>query len=51
MRLRLTPRNESFFDLLAVTADQLVSGADALGRLVTAPAVERPALAATLREL
>ncbi|WP_225755024.1 DUF47 domain-containing protein [Actinotalea sp. Marseille-Q4924] len=49
MRLRLTPRNESFFDLLAATADQLVTGADLLGRLVTAPAVERPQLAGALR--
>lgn len=50
MRLRLTPRNESFFDLLTTTAAQLVTGADLLVKVVEADAVQRPELAGALRD-
>ncbi|GGC04224.1 DUF47 domain-containing protein [Cellulomonas carbonis] len=50
MRLRLSPRNESFFDLLTTTASQLVTGADLLGQVVEADPVRRPELAAALRD-
>lgn len=50
MRLRLTPRNASFFDLLAESARQLVRGADLLTELVSAPQGERKEVAQRLRE-
>ena len=43
MRLRLTPRNTSFFDLLADSARHLVTGADLLSRLLgTEPSGRKP---------
>ena len=50
MRLRLTPQNTTFFDLLADSARHLVAGADLLGRLLGAERPERKALAAELRD-
>ena len=50
MRLRLTPRNTSFFELLAESAGLLVRGADLLSDLLGAPPSERKAIAALLRE-
>lgn len=50
MRLRLTPSNTSFFDLLAESAQHLVGGAELLGRLLGAERTERKAIAAELRD-
>lgn len=50
MRLRLTPTNTVFFDLLAASAQHLVGGADLLSRLLGAEPGERKALAAELRD-
>ncbi|HVX18665.1 MAG TPA: DUF47 family protein [Acidimicrobiales bacterium] len=50
MRFRLTPRDESFFDLLTASAENLVSGANALGEFVTANG-EREAWAEQLKAL
>ena len=50
MRLRLTPRNASFFDLLAEQARHLVRGADLLSELLGAAKSERKAIATKLRE-
>lgn len=50
MRLRLTPRNTGFFDLLADSAQHLVVGADLLGRLLGAERPDRKAIADQLRE-
>ena len=50
MRLRLTPRNTSFFDLLAGTASHLVVGADLLSRLLGSAREERKAVADLLRD-
>lgn len=50
MRLRLTPRNTSFFDLLADSARHLVTGADLLGQLLGAQRKERKAIATQLRD-
>lgn len=50
MRLRLTPRNASFFDLLAEQARHLVRGADLLSELLGAAKPERKAIATKLRE-
>ena len=50
MRLRLTPRNTSFFDLLADSARHLVTGADLLGRLLGADREGRKAIADQLRD-
>jgi predicted phosphate transport protein (TIGR00153 family) len=50
VRLRLTPRNASFFDLLAESAGLLVRGAALLSELLGAPSSERKAIAALLRE-
>lgn len=50
MRVRLTPVNTTFFDLLAESAQHLVGGADILSRLLGAPRSERKALAAELRD-
>ena len=50
MRLRLTPRNASFFDLLAEQAQHLTRGADLLTELLGAPKAERKAIATRLRE-
>ncbi len=50
MRLRFTPRNASFFDLLAEQAGHLVRGADLLSELLGAEKDERKAVATRLRE-
>lgn len=44
MRLRLTPRDTSFFDLLAVTAEHLITGANLLAELLGADRQARIAL-------
>lgn len=50
MRLRLTPRNTGFFDLLAGSAQHLVTGAELLGRLLGAEPEARKEIADALRE-
>ncbi|MET0435571.1 MAG: DUF47 family protein [Cellulomonas sp.] len=45
MRLRLTPRDTSFFDLLAASAAHLVTGANLLAELLGADRATRKALA------
>ena len=50
MRLRLTPRNTSFFDLLAESASHLVRGAALLAELLGADKEDRQAIATKLRE-
>lgn len=50
MRLRLTPRNTSFFDLLAESASHLVRGAELLAELIGAEKEDRQAIATKLRE-
>jgi uncharacterized protein len=50
VRLRLTPRNTSFFDLLADSASHLVTGAELLGRLIEADPAGRKAIADQLRD-
>lgn len=44
MRLRFTPRDSSFFDLLAELAGHLVTGANLLGELLGAQRPERKAI-------
>jgi len=44
VRLRITPRDTSFFDLLAVSAGHLVTGANLLAELLGADRQERKAL-------
>ena len=44
MRFRITPRDTSFFDLLAVSAGHLVTGANLLAELLGANRQERKAL-------
>nr|WP_237728379.1 DUF47 family protein [Cellulomonas sp. APG4] len=48
--MRLTPRNTGFFDLLAGSAQHLVTGAELLGRLLGAEPEARKELAHALRE-
>jgi predicted phosphate transport protein (TIGR00153 family) len=50
VRLRLTPRNASFFDLLAEQAQHLVRGADLLTELIGAQKEDRRSIATKLRE-
>jgi predicted phosphate transport protein (TIGR00153 family) len=50
VRLRLTPRNTSFFDLLAGSARHLVTGADLLGQLLGAERADRKVIADLLRD-
>jgi predicted phosphate transport protein (TIGR00153 family) len=50
VRLRLTPRNTSFFDLLAESASHLVRGAELLTELLGAEKADRRAIATKLRE-
>jgi len=50
VRLRLTPRNTSFFDLLGDSARHLVGAADLLGQLLGAERPAREALAGQLRD-
>ena len=45
MRLRLTPRDTSFFDLLAASAQHLVTGATLLGEILGADRAARKVLA------
>ena len=49
--MRLTPRNTSFFDLLAGSARHLVTGADLLSQLLGAERPERKELAKQLRDV
>lgn len=51
MRLRLTPRDTTYFDLLAASARHLVTGADLLGRLLGADRATRRQIAAQMREV
>ncbi|MBC7551588.1 MAG: DUF47 domain-containing protein [Cellulomonas sp.] len=51
MRLRLTPRDTSFFDLLAVTAEHLITGANLLAELLGADRSARAAIAAQLADV
>ena len=48
--MRLTPRNTSFFDLLAESARHLVTGADLLSQLLGAERPERKVIADQLRD-
>ncbi len=50
MRLRLTPTNTTFFDLLAASAQQLVGGAELLGQLIGAEIPDRKAIGVQLRD-
>ncbi len=50
MRLRLTPRDTSFYDHFTAAADNLVQGADLLAVLI-APGADRPAIAKRLRDV
>ena len=49
--MRLTPRNTSFFDLLADSARHLITGADLLSQLLGAERRDRKVFAAQLREI
>ncbi|HEX3811345.1 MAG TPA: DUF47 family protein [Mycobacteriales bacterium] len=49
MRLRLTPKDESFYDLFTEAADNLVAAADVLGEFIHQTA-DREQLAARLRD-
>ncbi|MGV8968789.1 MAG: DUF47 domain-containing protein [Cellulomonas sp.] len=51
MRLRLTPRDTSFFDLLAVTAEHLITGANLLAELLGADREARIAIGAQLADV
>ncbi|HWB65945.1 MAG TPA: DUF47 family protein [Mycobacteriales bacterium] len=51
MRLRLTPRENVFYELFTSSADNLLDGAKVLARLVTASVTERELLAKELRDL
>lgn len=51
MRWRLTPRDTTFFDLLAGAATHLVEGADLLAEIVNAETAARPALADRMRQV
>lgn len=48
--MRLTPRNTSFFDLLATSAGHLVTGADLLSQLLGAERRARVEISAQLRD-
>lgn len=50
MRLRLTPRDTTFFDLLAALAQHNVTGANLLAELLGAARSDREAIAAQLAE-
>ena len=50
MRLRLTPRNASFYDMFTALADNLVEGADVVTEIF-APGGDRARLAERLRDL
>ncbi|HEY0187383.1 MAG TPA: DUF47 family protein [Cellulomonas sp.] len=51
MRLRLTPRDTSFFDLFAASASHLVTGANLLAELLGADRSARKALAKQISEV
>jgi hypothetical protein len=51
VRLRLTPRENVFYELFTASANNLLEGAHALEALVTATRGERDALAKVLRDL
>jgi predicted phosphate transport protein (TIGR00153 family) len=51
VRLRLTPRENVFYELFTASADNLLDGAHALEELVAASRGERDALAKRLRDL
>ncbi|WP_282947581.1 DUF47 domain-containing protein [Cellulomonas endometrii] len=51
MRLRLTPRDTSFFDLLAASAAHLVTGANLLAELLGADRTARKALGKQISEV
>ncbi|RMI12478.1 DUF47 domain-containing protein [Cellulomonas triticagri] len=51
MRLRLTPRDTSFFDLLAASAAHLVTGANLLAELLGADRAARKAIAKQINEV
>ncbi len=51
MRLRLTPRDTSFFDILAVTAEHLITGANLLAALLGADRETRIVIAAQLADV
>jgi predicted phosphate transport protein (TIGR00153 family) len=50
VRLRLTPRDTSFYDSFAAAASNLVQGADLLAQML-APGADRPVLAKRLRDV
>ena len=50
MRLRLTPRDTSFYDHFTAAANNLVTGAELLTQLIT-PGADRPLLAKKLRDV
>ncbi len=50
MRLRLTPRDTSFFDLFAASAQHLVTGANLLGEMLGADRAGRKVLAKQLAD-
>jgi uncharacterized protein len=51
VRLRLTPTNTQFFDLLAELAQHLVRGAELLDRLLAAAPADRKVFASQLRDV
>ncbi len=51
MRLRLTPRDTSFFDLLAASAQHLVTGSNLLAELLGADRATRKALAKQMSDV
>lgn len=51
MRLRLTPRDTSFFDLLAASAAHLVTGANLLAELLGADRAARKSIAKQINEV
>jgi uncharacterized protein len=51
VRMRLTPRDTSFFDLLAVTAEHLITGANLLAELLGADRQARIAIGARLADV
>jgi predicted phosphate transport protein (TIGR00153 family) len=50
VRLRITPRDTSFFDLLAASAQHLVTGADLLGELLGADRKARKEIAGRISD-
>ena len=51
MRLSLTPKETSFYDLFAKSADNLVVGASLLTELLSTPKADRVAIADRMREV